>query len=955
MREKFEKNKIQRSISQGEIEREKDLFEQRAYSAPEPFFLDDEVERNARLENVNKRILGGMPEALPESLEHAIRKKEEKIGDVEEGIQEKEEKIDEKKATKLKISELRESMDKAEYSLVRGKKLTGWRTKKRHSKIMEKVLDSVRELEKILDNDIVPDNLESDINRLHELYQNISLSAHDYCRIRSGALTDEGKARYKMVLMIGKTAAQDRLAIANGMRSIVEEIKAKKEKGETVPSFKIADAISSARTRRIEEGKGDIKKIEGGGSGTSDLTVAIKNDDSKMFIRRSENLPTDSVKASEFLKKSLTDLSTEIKELEQSIKEGNLTEDELKKKKEQYEQKKSDSELMEKIITFTEHSEKNKNGETEYTLISVAIDSSVSLYRYFEKYRYKKTKDPLINMLYENVNDKYFPGYVDSLKKITEQIEDEYDNFKNKVKSREECRQRLGELYERKRTLIEEFEKTGSMMPRLKRLIGIPGRHINQRDFARKVARIKEGSNVSVRNVATSIMARALGINDMVAESEFVEVETASSKFKGITMEEAKGKPLGYARDIKFLGSSIRYSPDAVKSLVNLQIFDIICGQIDRNRGNYMCKFDESDPDNVEISNIKAIDNDMAFGELYYNTIQNSGKVQQLRSLTRYGKLTIPAVDLDFANRVLAMNPDMIEFLLTGIISRQEIGAAKDRLKNVQIVLREALKDKSRVAKSKKDWEKVISRIEEDPEEYTENTYMDENYFKQDPKKKEKKEKANFIKKIKTSMGEYYQVDEFLRAAAAVKYFSDKNTDNRYQELSEATYQVMMDEMDPVKVKEMFRYRRTLCRKMGKTYLEIVKQPVPDEFLKKPADPNDITLRKNYAKLIIGQRPEFWSVNLISSMADYLKKGLKDTKHLKDYDINFEKLDKDLQDEDVKKRAGEEATIGMEIVSSGTENFEKYFNEDAIKKYYEEQRTYKDRYFNKTLNMWLKK
>ncbi len=221
-------------------------------------------------------------------------------------------------------------------------------------------------------------------------------------------------------------------------------------------------------------------------------------------------------------------------------------------------------------------------------------------------------------------------------------------------------------------------------------------------------AKIDAKSDVSKRNVATSRMAKILGLDYMVAGSTIADVTVNGKKMSGIAMEEAKGEcyiDIGEAAVKK--KRKPRYSPKAFKQILNLQIFDVICGQVDRNAANYLCTYEEKADSNVtEIKEIKAIDNDLSFGRLSYNEIVNAGRqgVNRLRSFEDTGgKLTIPCVDKELADKILAVDTEMIDYQMCDILDKDERKALIDRIKGVQKIIRKMMnEERKKKAKGRK-------------------------------------------------------------------------------------------------------------------------------------------------------------------------------------------------------------------------------------------------------------
>lgn len=249
-------------------------------------------------------------------------------------------------------------------------------------------------------------------------------------------------------------------------------------------------------------------------------------------------------------------------------------------------------------------------------------------------------------------------------------------------------------------------------------------------DIAVNDAKIDAKSDVSKRNVATSRMAKILGLDYMVAGSTIADVTVNGKKMSGIAMEEARGEcyiDIGEAAVKK--KRKPRYSPKAFKQILNLQIFDVICGQVDRNAANYLCTYEEKADSNVtEIKEIKAIDNDLSFGRLSYNEIVNAGRqgVNRLRSFENTGgKLTIPCVDKELADKILAVDTEMIDYQMCDILDKDERKALIDRIKGVQKIIRKMMNEER---KKKAKGRKTSSKFPENDESWVKayNDYMKE-------------------------------------------------------------------------------------------------------------------------------------------------------------------------------------------------------------------------------------
>lgn len=187
------------------------------------------------------------------------------------------------------------------------------------------------------------------------------------------------------------------------------------------------------------------------------------------------------------------------------------------------------------------------------------------------------------------------------------------------------------------------------------------------------------GPRYGNRNVASNLVGKMLGTSVMPETSFAVhngEVGIAMAFAPGKTIsgvhaearKQAKAKGQTYD-EIDFISS---LSPVAVASLqrqlIELEVCDILTGQADRHRGNYML---DVQGDHVTVT---AVDNDFAFG-----------KTTQLGvPIGVYGVTSICSMPMligkDMADRILAMDFDRdVAPQYAGLLTDEEVAAAKFR------------------------------------------------------------------------------------------------------------------------------------------------------------------------------------------------------------------------------------------------------------------------------------
>ena len=130
-------------------------------------------------------------------------------------------------------------------------------------------------------------------------------------------------------------------------------------------------------------------------------------------------------------------------------------------------------------------------------------------------------------------------------------------------------------------------------------------------------AGIKKGSNISQRNCAMSDMARLLGCSGVVANSAPMKIKIGNQEVEGVFMETAEGTDIHNLKDddLIFKASSTSFhKTKAMDQVMDLQVLDYICGNIDRHDANIVYQFGKDKKGNVIFTGIKGIDNDCAFG-----------------------------------------------------------------------------------------------------------------------------------------------------------------------------------------------------------------------------------------------------------------------------------------------------------------------------------------------------
>ena len=200
-------------------------------------------------------------------------------------------------------------------------------------------------------------------------------------------------------------------------------------------------------------------------------------------------------------------------------------------------------------------------------------------------------------------------------------------------------------------------------------------------------AGIKSDNLISTRNIATSRMAELLNVKKLVAESRqvyIVDRETSSVR-TGIAMSQVAGSDYSeLTNQVKTDNRTMIHSPEAVRQLVCLQMLDVLCAQIDRNKSNIFAAQTEQDG-KVVITGIQAIDNDMAFGTVSYEELnKRADGLNMLPVFEKDGPCTLPALDGNMAASILALNDEVVRYQMQDLLNEAEIKVLLDRLQGMQ-------------------------------------------------------------------------------------------------------------------------------------------------------------------------------------------------------------------------------------------------------------------------------
>lgn len=189
---------------------------------------------------------------------------------------------------------------------------------------------------------------------------------------------------------------------------------------------------------------------------------------------------------------------------------------------------------------------------------------------------------------------------------------------------------------------------------------------------AATTAKITSENGVEKRNTATSRVASMLGMEDKIAVAENIKVINDGIEMEGSFMKNAVGlDSRSREGQIKLIGKNIDLNFEMLQRDINrMQVFDMLCGQIDRHGGNFFYQISET-PINgkYQVVGLQGIDNDMSFGMLKINTQRS----------TLPGLDSLNMIDEEMLTSLRELTAEQLEFTIGGMISQEEVNAVMER------------------------------------------------------------------------------------------------------------------------------------------------------------------------------------------------------------------------------------------------------------------------------------
>lgn len=203
------------------------------------------------------------------------------------------------------------------------------------------------------------------------------------------------------------------------------------------------------------------------------------------------------------------------------------------------------------------------------------------------------------------------------------------------------------------------------------------GKQYTALDAMEGSANISIGANITNRNIATSRLAELLGQENLIANSQRLCIHTADGDLHGVVMDQAIGKDIRSSDPIdKMELSQIAdfSDPEFQRQVANLEIMDILSGQVDRNMGNMFYQFSDAIDGKRRLTGIQGIDNDAAFG---LNDISRAS-----REMVALNEVTM--IDAGLNENLMKLNRNVLDYTFGDILRPEEIEAMDNRLVQIK-------------------------------------------------------------------------------------------------------------------------------------------------------------------------------------------------------------------------------------------------------------------------------
>ena len=364
-----------------------------------------------------------------------------------------------------------------------------------------------------------------------------------------------------------------------------------------------------------------------------------------------------------------------------------------------------------------------------------------------------------------------------------------------------------------------------------------------------KDAKIDDGRLLTDRNIATSRLAKLMGFENLVVSSQKVLTEENKS---GVVTKESRGVSM---KELSKAGkNNVIYTPEAARKLTMLQLFDVLCGQIDRNGSNifYVAEKIEirGQKPVYRVTDVQGIDNDMSFGKLSWADVTADEKgLLKLVAPEYDGKCQLPVIDQDMAAAIDALEIEQVKLLLCDLLNEEELSALESRLEG----LKEMIHNNPELVKPKEEWDAKTM------EKFGINSAQPGNaYCRLEKKKMEHNyagDNADYDVFCKTKDKLVGDLEKQTTMAGKARFFISHYGNmaiakkNKYKDMLDIIlYDELVKVMSTKFLDALVKERSRLVQKVIETYQQYYNDGVPEHLLIKPEEKENPEAKAEYAR-----------------------------------------------------------------------------------------------------------
>lgn len=172
-----------------------------------------------------------------------------------------------------------------------------------------------------------------------------------------------------------------------------------------------------------------------------------------------------------------------------------------------------------------------------------------------------------------------------------------------------------------------------------------------------------------VRNVATTELARLLGLERLIAKAQFVKLEIEGKELFGVLSECAPG--------IRAFDSSCLTTPQMQRELSNMKILDVLCFQPDHWVNNYNVVLDETE----HVFSVCAFDNDCNWTFFPYPRVTFFSQCDGAPIINSQGLISLPFLDKETIEHLKMLDLSNLSKCLQPYLNKLQLWALRKRIK----------------------------------------------------------------------------------------------------------------------------------------------------------------------------------------------------------------------------------------------------------------------------------